>query len=78
MFVSFVFHDIYTGILDVKLLKPETKEYDEFQQEVRRKTKEPPFNYTIPDSADVSTLTIVTVIWPGHKNNKLWWFICAL
>ncbi|XP_072020667.1 atrial natriuretic peptide receptor 1-like [Amphiura filiformis] len=43
----------FTGILDVKLLSPENEEYFEFQRNVRLKTKEPPFNYTIPEDEDL-------------------------
>ena len=40
--------------MDVKLLKPETPEYKKFEEEVRKRTAEPPFNYVIPDDEDVS------------------------
>ena len=45
---------IWTGVLDVKLLKPETPEYKEFEKEVRKRTAEPPFNYVIPEDEEVS------------------------
>ena len=49
------FYDVkHLGILDVKLLKPETEEYHRFEDEVRRRTQDPPFNYTIPEDEDVS------------------------
>ena len=38
----------------MKLLKPETPEYKKFEDEVRKRTAEPPFNYVIPEDEDVS------------------------
>ena len=43
----------FLGLLDVKVLKPETPEYKKFEEQVRIKTAEPPFNYVIPPNEEV-------------------------
>ncbi len=51
-----------TGVLDVKLLKPETEEYKKFEDEVRKKTAEPPFNYKIPENEEVIICLLVVLL----------------
>ena len=55
--------------MDVKLLKPETPEYKKFEEEVRRRTALPPFNYEIPEDEDVS---LAHVLFYVVGNNHRW------
>ncbi|XP_033126595.1 atrial natriuretic peptide receptor 1-like [Anneissia japonica] len=45
--------EAFEGLLDVKLLEPSCPEYEEFKKEVRLKTSQSPFYYSLPQDEQV-------------------------